>query len=50
MISGGIRTWQGVHLFCRNGGYISTVKKNSVPVLGAIRDVLLGMPLAPRVT
>lgn len=45
-ISGGFRTWQGAQIFCRIRGYISTVKKNSVPVLGAIRDALLGKPFA----
>lgn len=49
-ISGGFRTWQGAQTFCRIRGYISTVKKNSVPVLGAIRDAILGMPFAPRAT
>jgi len=33
-ISGGFRTWQGAQIFCRIRGYISTVKKNSVLVLG----------------
>jgi len=46
-ISGGFRTLQGAQTFCRIRGYISTVKKNSIPVLGAIRDALLGMPFAP---
>jgi len=46
-ISGGFRTWQGARSFCRIRGYISTVKKNSVPILGAIHDALLGMPFAP---
>jgi len=45
-ISGGFRTWQGAQIFCRIRGYISTVKKNPVPVLGAIRDALLGEPFA----
>ncbi len=45
-ISGGFRTWQGAQIFCRIRGYISTVKKNSVPVLGAIRDALLSKPFA----
>ncbi len=46
-ISGGFRTLHGAQIFCRVRGYISTVKKNSIPVLGAIRDALLGMPFAP---
>jgi transposase len=45
-ISGGFRTWQGAQIFCRIRGYISTVKKNSVPVLGAIHDVLRGKSFA----
>lgn len=46
-ISGGFRTLQGAQIFCRIRGYISTAKKNSVPVLWAIRDALLGMPFTP---
>ncbi|MGI9862169.1 transposase, partial [Moorella naiadis] len=49
-ISGGFRTWQGAQIFCRIRGYISTVKKNYVPVLGAIRGALLGMPFVPGET
>jgi transposase len=47
-ISGGFRSQQGAKIFCRIRGYISTVKKNSVPVLGAIRDALLGNPFVPN--
>ena len=47
-ISGGFRSLQGAKIFCRIRGYISTVKKNSVPVLGAIRDAFLGNPFAPN--
>ncbi len=46
-ISGGFRSLDGARIFCRIRGYISTVKKNSVPVLGAIRDALLGRPFIP---
>ena len=46
-ISGGFRSFQGAKIFCRIRGYISTVKKNSVPVLGAIRDALPGNPFIP---
>ncbi len=49
-ISGGFRSVQGSKIFCRIRGYISTVKKNSVPVLGAIRDALLGNPFVPSFT
>ena len=46
-ISGGFRSMQGARIFCRIRGYISTVKKNSVPVLDAIRDAFLGNPYIP---
>lgn len=46
-ISGGFRSLQGAKIFCRIRGYISTVKKNSVPVLGAIRDAFLGNSFVP---
>lgn len=39
---------RGAKIFCRIRGYISTVKNNSVPVLGAIRDVFLGNPFVPN--
>jgi transposase len=47
-ISGGFRSMQGAKIFSRIRGYISTVKKNSNPVLGAIRDALLGNPFVPN--
>jgi len=47
-ISGGFRSMQGAKIFCRIRGYISTVKKNAVPVLGAIRDTFLGNPFVPN--
>jgi transposase len=47
-ISGGFRSMQGAKIFCRIRSYISTVKKNSVPVLGAIRSAFLGCPFIPN--
>jgi transposase len=47
-ISGGFRSLQGAKFFCRIRGYISTVKKNSVPVLEAIEDAFLGNPFVPN--
>jgi transposase len=49
-ISGGFRSLQGAKIFCRIRGYISTVKKNSVPVLEALRDAFLGSPFVPNCT
>ena len=49
-ISGGFRSLQGAKFFCRIRGYISTVKKNSVPVLEAIGDAFLGNPFVPNCT
>jgi transposase/uncharacterized coiled-coil protein SlyX len=49
-ISGGFRSLQGARIFCRIRGYISTVKKSSVPVLDAIRDAFLGNPYVPNCT
>jgi transposase len=49
-ISGGFRSLQGAKIFCRIRGYISTVKKHSVPVLEALRDVFLGSPFVPNCT
>jgi predicted ATPase len=49
-ISGGFRSLQGAKIVCRIRGYISTVKKNSVPVLDALRDAFLGSPFVPNCT
>jgi transposase len=46
--SGCFRTPAGVTAFCRVRGYISTLKKQGLPVLPALRRVLLGDPLLPR--
>jgi hypothetical protein len=46
-VSGGFRSIQGAKIFCRIRGYISTAKKNSVPVLDAIRNAFLGCPFIP---
>jgi transposase len=46
-ISGGFRSLQGARIFCRIRSYISTAKKNSVSVLGAIRDAFLDCPFTP---
>ena len=48
-ISGVFRSGQGAKIFCRLRGYISTARKNSVPVLQAIKSTLEGNPFVPEV-
>ena len=47
-ISGVFRSDEGAKMFCRIRGYISMVKKNSSPVLEAIKNALDGKPLIPQ--
>lgn len=46
-ISGTFRSVQGARSFCRIRGYISTVKKNNLPVIDAIGAVFNGKPFVP---
>ena len=46
-ISGTFRSEEGASNFCRIRGYISTVKKNAVPVLESIGGVFGGKPFTP---
>jgi transposase len=46
-ISGGFRSQKGAQMFCRIRGYISTLRKQGVNVLDALRQVLLGNPIFP---
>ena len=48
-ISGVFRSEQGAKMFCRIRGYISTARKNSVPVLSAIKRALDGNPFVPEI-
>ncbi len=48
-ISGGFRTWEGAYTFFRIRGYISTARKNSYPVIGALRDAFEGNPFMPPI-
>lgn len=48
-ISGVFRSEQGAKMFCRIRGYISTARKNSVPVLSAIKRALDGNPFVPDI-
>jgi transposase len=46
--SGGFRSEAGAKTFCRNRGYISTVKKNGLSPVKAIFDALNGSPFIPQ--
>lgn len=46
-ITGGFRTVRGAEMFCRIRSYISTLRKQSLPLLRALRDVFSGTPLMP---
>jgi len=44
-ISGTFRTIQGAEAFCRIRAYISTIRKNGLPVIDSILAALSGVPL-----
>ena len=46
-ISGGFRSRDGADVFCRIRSYISTIRKQHLPLLGALRSVFSGAPLVP---
>lgn len=46
-ISGTFRSWDGAHDFCRIRGYISTARKNQVPVIQALTDAFERKPFVP---
>lgn len=46
-ISGTFRSEEGACWFCRLRGYISTVKKNEMPVLASLVDAFKGSPFIP---
>jgi transposase len=46
-ISGGFRSVQGAQMFARIRGYISTLKKQGLNVLDALKQVFLGNPTMP---
>ena len=48
-ISGVFRSDLGAKMYCRIRGYISTARKNSVPVLNAITSALEGNPFVPNI-
>jgi len=47
-ISGVFRSAQGAKMFCRIRGYISIARKNSVPILEALKNALGGNPFIPE--
>ncbi len=48
-ISGTFRSWEGAHAFCRIRSYVSTAKKNSIPVIQALEDAFNGKPFIPAI-
>ncbi len=46
-ISGCFRTTDGAEQFSRIRGYISTLRKQGVPILAALRQAIAGTPFAP---
>ena len=46
-ISGCFRTTTGANRFCRILGYVSTLRKQGVPILAALGKAIVGVPLMP---
>lgn len=46
-ISGGFRSKPGADVFCRTRSYISTLRKQHLPILEALRTLFAGPPLMP---
>jgi transposase len=46
-VSGCFRTLAGARQFCRIRGYISTLRKQGIDVLSALRSIFAGLPLMP---
>ncbi len=46
-VSGAFRTWTGAHTFCAIRSYLSTVRKQNLNVLTALRNALVGQPFIP---
>ena len=49
-ISGCFRTTPGAERFCRIRGYISTLRKQGMPILAALGQAIMGNPLMPATT
>lgn len=46
-ISGGFRSMEGAQRFCRIRGYISTLRKQGIDVLNALKQVFIGNLIFP---
>jgi transposase len=46
-ISGGFRSPEGARMFCRIRGYLSTLRKQGIPVLDALVSLFMGNPMFP---
>ena len=49
-ISGCFRSDDYARIFCRTRGYISTLRKQGIAVLPALRSVFMGQPVMPALT
>lgn len=46
-VSGGFRSLPGAQAFCRIRGYLSTLRKQGLPLITALEQALTGHPLSP---
>jgi hypothetical protein len=46
-ISGCFRSLSGAQAFCRIRGYLSTLRKQGIPLLSALQATLCGHPVLP---
>lgn len=49
-ISGGFRSVEGARMFCRIRSYLSTLRKQKIPVLDALVDLFMGNPVFPALS
>jgi transposase len=48
-ISGTFRSIEGAQQFCRIRGYISTLRKQGIPVLAALKQIFMKTPIIPAI-